>query len=69
MIQRGNQRNVLDHPQLVDKIVNKEDKYSHLISLHPWTCTLGPRLRHNPQGIVDTKRQVLDGSKRDYTIT
>ena len=64
MIQRGNQKSVLDNPQLVDMIVNKEDRYSHIISLHPFVCTLGIHLRHNCQGIVDMKRQVWDGSTK-----
>ena len=55
MIQRGNQKSVLDHPEVIAKIINKEDRYSHMIPFHNWTCTLGPHLRHNSQGIVDTK--------------
>ena len=53
MIKRGNQKSVLDNPELVNKIINKEDRYSHLIPLHEWVCKLGPHLRHNSQGVVD----------------
>ena len=68
MIQRGNQKSVLDYPRLVDNIFNREDRYSHVIPLHDWVYTLGPHLRHNSQGIVDMKRQVWDGStKRSRT--
>ena len=30
-----------DNPQRVNKIVNKEDRHSHIIPLHPFVCTLG----------------------------
>ena len=51
----------LEEPQ-VDKLKmiqrgrDKEDSFSHLISLHPWTCTLGPHLRHTSQDFVDMKK-------------
>jgi hypothetical protein len=64
MIKRGNQKTVLENPELVNKIINKEDRYSHLIPLHDWVCTLGPHLRHNPQGVVDLKRLIWDSSTK-----
>ena len=42
--------------------MNKEDKHSHIVTLHDWACTLGPNFRHSSQGIVDTKRQIWDSS-------
>ena len=38
MFERGNQNVVLDNPDLVNKIINKEDRYSHLVPLHDWVC-------------------------------
>ena len=61
LTKRGNQKSVLDNPELVNKITNKEDLYSHRIPLHNWVCKLGPHLRHNSQGIVDLKRLILVG--------
>ena len=34
MIKRGNQKSVIENPDLVNKITNKEDRYFHLIPLH-----------------------------------
>ena len=58
----GNQNSVLDNPSLVDKIMNKEEKHSHVVTLHDWACILGPNFRHSSQGIVDMKRQIWDSS-------
>jgi hypothetical protein len=62
MIKRGNQKSVLDNPDLVNNIFNKEDRYSYLIPLLNWVCSLGPYLQHNSQGIIDLKRHMWDSS-------
>ena len=48
--------------------MNKEDRYSHLIPLHPWVCKLGSNLRHSSQGIVDMKRQIWDSSTKRHPL-
>ena len=62
MFVRGNQKIVLDNPDFVNKIINEEDRYSHLLPLHEWVCRLGPHLWHKSQGIIDLKRLVWDKS-------
>ena len=47
-------------------MINKEDRYSHLLPLHLWVCFLGADFRHNSQGLVieegKNPRLVWDGS-------
>ena len=62
MIERGNQNSVLDNPDLVNKILDKEDRYSHLVPLHDWVCRLDPHLWHKSQDIIDLKRLIWDKS-------
>ena len=62
MFERGNQNVVLDNPDLVNKILDKEDRYSHLVPLHDWVCRFGPHLWHKSQGIIDLKRLIWDKS-------
>ena len=64
MIQRGNQKSLLDHPEIGEEVITKEDSFSHIIIFHDWICSLGPHLRHNSQGLVDLKRLVWDGSTK-----
>lgn len=64
MIQRGNQKSLLDHPEIAEEVITKEDGFSHIIIFHDWICSLGPHLRHNSQGLVDLKRLVWDGSTK-----
>ena len=66
MTRRGNQKSVLDNPNLVDKLMNKEDKHSHIVTLHDWACTLGPNFCHGSQGIVNMKTQIWDSSTIRY---
>jgi hypothetical protein len=40
------------NPQLVQKNMNKEDRYSHLVPMDPLLCKLSPYLRHTMQSIV-----------------
>ena len=64
MLKRGNQKSFSQHPDAVNKISNKEDRYSHLITMHDWMCQLGPNLHHHSQGIVDLKMLIWDGSTK-----
>ena len=38
MIRRGNSRSFNDHPELVKKAMNKEDRYSHLVPIDVDIC-------------------------------
>ena len=62
----GNRKSYTENPDIVRATTNKEERFSHLLPLHPWCCQLGPSLRHNPQGLVLKKgkdpRPVWDGS-------
>ena len=40
-MERGNQKTFDQHPEIVDKAFNKEDRYSHCLPLHVWVCFLG----------------------------
>jgi len=68
IMMRGNQKNFVDHPDIVRKTLNKEDRYSHLIPIDRILCLLSPYLRHTSQGIIikDGKnpRAVWDGSTK-----
>ncbi len=62
----GNSKSFVEKPQLVQKTMNKEDRYSHLVLMDPLLCKLSPYLRHTMQSIVikDGKNNciVWDGS-------
>lgn len=68
MMERGNQKNFRDNPEIVRKTINKEDRYSHLIPMDPILCRLSPYLRHTSQGIIlkegKNPRVVWDGSTK-----
>ena len=68
MMERGNQKNFIDNPDVVKKTINKEDRYSHLLPIHPFFCFFSAFLRHNSQGMVITPgkspRLVWDGSTK-----
>ena len=34
IIERGNQKSLIDNPDLVNKLINNEDRYSHVVPLH-----------------------------------
>jgi hypothetical protein len=65
-ISRGNSKSFVENPQLVQKTMNKEDRYSHLVLMYPLLCKLSPYLCHTTQSIVikDGKNDciVWDGS-------
>ena len=52
LIKRGNQKSFNQYPDQVAKIINKEDRNSHVFPLHEWVCYLGPNMRHTAQGMV-----------------
>ncbi len=51
-ISRGNLKSFVEDPQLVQKTINKEDRYSHLVPMDLLLCKLSPCLRHTMQSIV-----------------
>ncbi len=51
-ISHGNLKSFVENPQLVQKSLNKEDRYSHLVQMDPLLCKLSPYLRHTTQSIV-----------------
>ena len=79
MIKRGNQKSFNQCPDQVAKLVNKEDRNSHLFPVHDWVCHLGSNMRHTAQGMVmkngkgrivwdgSTKLEALDVVMNDYT--
>jgi hypothetical protein len=62
----GNLKSFVENPQLVQKTMNKEDRYSHLVPMDPLLCKLSPYLCHTTQSnvIKDGKNNciVWDGS-------
>jgi hypothetical protein len=48
----GNSKSFVENPQLVQKPMNKEDRYSHLVPMDPLLCKLSPYLRHTTQSII-----------------
>ncbi len=48
----GNSKSFVENLQLVQKTMNKEDRYSHLVPLDPLLCKLSPYLHHTMQIIV-----------------
>jgi hypothetical protein len=51
-ISLGNLKSFVGNPQLVQKTMNKEDRYSHLVLMDPLLCKLSPYLNHTMQSIV-----------------
>ncbi len=49
---RGNSKSFVENPQLVQKMMNKEDHYSHLVPMDPLLCKLSHYLHHTMQSIV-----------------
>jgi hypothetical protein len=48
----GNLKSFAENPQLVQKTMNKEDRYSHLVPMDPLLCKLSPYLCHTMQSII-----------------
>ncbi len=65
-ISHGNSKSFVENLQLVQKTMNKEDHYSHLVPMDLILCKLSPYLRHTMQSITikDGKNNciVWDGS-------
>ena len=49
---RGNQKSFVQHSEQFAESINKEEKSSHIFSLHKWVCHLRPTMRHTAQGVV-----------------
>jgi hypothetical protein len=66
MIWRGNSKSFNDHPELVKKAMNKEDRYSHLVPIDEDICHVSAYLRHSIQTVVmkpgKNDRLVWDGT-------
>ena len=66
MIERGNSKSFDDHPELVKKAMNKEDRYSHLMPIDKDICPASAYLRHTIQTVVmmpgKNDRLVWDGT-------
>ena len=52
MIKHGNSKSFNNNTNLVLKTMNKEDRYSHLISLDEIMCCFSPYCRHTTQTMV-----------------
>jgi hypothetical protein len=52
MIRRGNSKSFNDHPELVKKAMNKEDRYSHLVPIDVDICRASAYLRHTIQTVA-----------------
>jgi hypothetical protein len=48
----GNSKSFVENPQLLQKTINKEDCYSHLVLMDLLLCKLSPYLCHTMQSIV-----------------
>ena len=67
MMKGGQPKKFNQHPDQAAKIINKEDRNSHILPLHDWVCQLGSNMRHTVQGMVikDEKgRVVWDGTTK-----
>ncbi len=53
----GNLKSFVENSQLVQKTMNKEDCYSHLVPIDPLLCKLSPYLRHTTLSIVIKDRK------------
>ena len=61
----GNQKSVSSNSKTVDKTINKEHKYSNILSCRGWVVSFSPFCRHNSQGMnlkKDKARLVWDAS-------
>jgi hypothetical protein len=52
LISCGNSKNFIANPKLVHKMMNKEDRYSHLVLMDPILCKFSPYLCHTTQSMV-----------------
>jgi len=68
MIWLGNSKSFNDHPELIKKAMNKEDRYSHLVPIDEDICHASAYLRHTIQTVV-TKPGTNDRLMWDGTTT
>jgi hypothetical protein len=45
----SNSKSFVKNPQLIQKMMNKKDCYSHLVPMDPLLCKLSPYLHHTTQ--------------------
>ena len=50
-IVRGNQKSFKDNKMVANKTLNKEDKHTHLLTIHRYCVKYSPWCRHNQQGL------------------
>jgi len=66
MIWRGNSKSFNDHPELIKKAMNKENRYSYLVPIDVDICCVSAYLRHTIQTLVmkpgKNDRLVWDGT-------
>ena len=66
MIRRGNSVAFDQNTVLVDKTINKEERYSHIVALDPQMCTFSPYCRVTSQSLIEKEgknpRLVWDGT-------
>jgi hypothetical protein len=63
-ISHGNSKSFVENPQLVQKTMNKEDRYSHLIPMDPLLCKKSPYLRNRTEQL----RNYLDKFNHDWSL-
>ena len=65
---RGNQKSFVMNEDIVAKTINKEDRNSHIVTLHGWVCGIAPNFRHTSQALVfkegSDPRPVWDGTTK-----
>lgn len=67
MINRGNQKSLDEHMDLVVDTMNKEEKNSHIVPVNDYFCRFSPNCQHIPQGLNQRKgklRLITDGSTK-----
>ena len=70
LLWQGNQKSVLDYPDIVQKTLKKEERYIHVAPFPSWVARFSWTAHHVPQGMVmkegKNPRLVWDGTaKRD----
>jgi hypothetical protein len=68
MLSRGNQKSFEDFPDIVEKTLNKEERFSHVLPVEDWTPAFSPFMRATPQGLNQrpnsNPRVIWDGSTK-----
>jgi hypothetical protein len=70
IIKKGNQATFKMYPEIVTKMMNKEDRHSHLLPVKLWLLHFSPRCRHTAQGMLvkpgKNPRVILDALTKAY---